>query len=117
MSTVHAAGAQSVNLQSTTVAVPVKKSEQLQKAIQVYINTLSDEDKAAFQFAPDILNHLETMQGNRKRLFSDSLTTRVGKVLDCMKFFMSSLTIFIGHHPEISSLVVGGVNCILMVGT
>ena len=37
------------------------------------------------------------------------------KVLQCVKSFMGSLVVFIQHSPQISSLVVGGVNCILTV--
>ena len=91
--------------------------ETLQKAIQEYVNKLSDDDKAAFLSAPDIIEHLKEMQCNGKSLISSSLTARVEKVLQCVKHFMGSLGIFIQHSPEISSLVVGGVNCILTVGT
>ena len=114
---VHATGAQSVNVQSSTLPAPVKKSEALQTAIQEFINTLSDEDKAAFQTAPDIIEHLQKLESNRKHLISSSLSARVGKVLDCVKHFMGSIGIFIQHSPEISALVVGGVNCILTVRT
>ena len=116
MSTGTAAGAQSANLPPPTLPAPVN-CEAFQKAIQEYTTTLSNEDKDAFKEAPDIIEHLKTMQLNRKRLISDSLTSRVANVLQCIRTFMSSLTIFIGHHPEMSSLVVGGVNCILVVGT
>ena len=116
MSTGTAAGAQSANLQQPTPPAPVK-CEAFEKAIQAYTTTLSNEDKDAFKEAPDIIEHLKTMQLNRKRLISDSLTSRVANVLQCIRTFMSSLMIIIGHHPEMSSLVVGGVNCILVVGT
>ena len=42
---------------------------------------------------------------------------RVRKVLKCVSHFMGSIGIFIQSNPEISSLVVGGVNCILTVST
>ena len=110
----QAAGAHSGNLQLPT---PPVKDETLQKAIQDYVSNISAHDKAAFQSAPNILERLQEMQDNGKFLVSESLTSRVEKVLQCLKSFMGSLTIFIGHSPEISSLVVGGVNCILVVGT
>ena len=88
-----------------------------QKAIQQYMKKLPDDDKTAFLSAPDVIEHLEKLQCNDKSLISSSLTTRVEKVLQCVKGFMGSLGIFIQHSPEISSLVVGGVNCILTVGT
>ena len=87
-----------------------------QKAIQEYANNLSDDDKTAFLSAPNVIERLQEMQCNSKSLFSSSLTTRVEKVLQCVKGFMVSLGIFIQHSPEISSLAVGGVNCILTVG-
>ena len=113
---VHAAGVHSGNLQFPTPPIPVRKDEALQKAIR-YVTELSEDDKEAFRSAPNIMERLQDVQGNGKVLLSSSLTSRVEKVLQCLKSFMGSLTIFIGHSPAISSLVVGGVNCILMVGT
>ena len=110
----HAAGAHSGNLQLPTPPVPA--DETLQKAILEYVNKLSDDDKAAFQSAPNIMERLQEMEVNGKSLLPSSLTTRVEKVLQCIRSFMASLGVFIQHHPEISSLVVGGVNCILTVG-
>lgn len=115
MSTSAASGTQSLNPQSSPPPVPVK-NDALEKAIQEYVNKLSDEDKKAFQSAPDVIERLRKMQDNDKPLVSSSITTRVEKVLQCVKHFMGSLSIFIQQSPEISSLVVGGVNCILTVG-
>ena len=109
-----ASGAQPVSRQSPA---PTKKDEVLQKTIQKYINTLSDDDKAAFRTAEDIIEHLQKIQSNGKKLVTSSLTSRVEKVLQCVKTFMGSLSIFIQQSPEISSLVVGGINCILTVCT
>ena len=105
-------GVQSVSLQ---LSVPPVLDETLQKVIQEYITKLSDDDKVAFQSAPNIIEHLQEMQHNSKSVISSSLRARVEKVLQCVQNFMGSLSVFIQHHPEISSLVVGGVNCILMV--
>ena len=88
----------------------------LQKALQEYVQKLSDDDRAAFQSAPNIMERLQEMQSNGETLLSSSLTTRVEKVLQFFKNFMSSLSVFGQQSPEIS-LVVGGVNCILTVGT
>ena len=112
---VHAAGAYSVNLQLLTPPVPAK-DEAFQNAVLEYVENLSDDDKAAFQSAPNIIERLQEMQCNGNSLISSSLTTRVEKVLQCVKNFMGALGIFIQHSPEVSSLVVGGVNCILTVG-
>ena len=107
---IHAAG---VHL---SLATPVKDGA-LQQAIQEYVSKLSKDDRDAFQSAPDIMEHLQGMQRNSKSPISSSLTNRVERVLQCIQYFMGSLAIFIQHHPEISSLVVGGVHCILTVGS
>ena len=101
---------------STPPLVPAK-DKALQKAIQEYVGTISTDDQAAFRSAPDIIKRLQEMQCNSNSRISSSLTTRVERVLQCIKHFMGSLAIFIQQSPEISSLVVGGVNCILTVGT
>lgn len=44
---------------------------------------------------------------------SSSLTERTQRVLNCINHFLGSISIMIQQSPEISSLVVGGVNCIL----
>ena len=90
--------------------------ETLQKVIQEHVKKLSDDDKTAFQSASDIIVRLQEMQCNGKPVISGSLMSRVEKVLQCVKGFMGSLGIFIQQSPEISSLVVGAVNCILTVG-
>ena len=88
---------------------------QLQKAIQEYVNQLSDDDKAAFLCAPNIMELIQNSQSGRE--FHISLTTRVEEVLQCVRAFMSCLGILIPLSPEISSLAVGGINCILAVST
>ena len=100
---------------TTSHASASPMDESFQKAIQEYMEKLSDDDKTAFLSAPNVIERLQEMQ--YKPLISSSLTARVEKVLQCVKGFMGSLGIFIQHSPEISSLVVGGVNCILTVGT
>ena len=108
---IHAAGAHSVNPQPPTPPVPANA---FQKAVQKYVGELSHDDKAAFLDSPDVMQRLQEMQYDDK---SSSRLARAEKVLQCVKYFMGSLGIFIQHSPEISSLVVGGVNCILTVGT
>ena len=112
---VHAAGAHPMNPQLHIPPVPAMQDEAFQTAIQKHLEELSDEDKAAFLSAPQIIDRLQEMQCNGKSLIPSSLTTRVENVLQCVKHFMDSLGIFIQHHPDISSLVVGAVNCILTV--
>ena len=104
-----------MNPQLPATAVPMK-NEAFERAIEQYINMLSDDDKAAFQSAPDIIERLQEAQSRRKPLISTDLTARVAKVLQCVKHFMGSLSIFIQQSPQISSLIVGGINCILTVG-
>ena len=112
----RAAGTQSVNLQLPLPPVPAKRDGAFQMATQEYVKKLSGDDKAAFLSAPDVIECLQEIQCNGKSLISSSLSSRVEKVLQCVKHFMGSLGIFIQQSPEISSLVVGGVNCVLMVG-
>lgn len=76
---------------------------------------LSDDDKEAFKSSSDIMDKLEEMQQDKTPRISSSLTLRVKNVLQCVKHFMESIKIFIQADPAISSLVIGGVNCILMV--
>lgn len=90
--------------------------ETLQKVLQEYVEqNLTDDEKEAFKSSSDIIEHLQEMQSNSKSLVSSSITDRVSKVLQCVKGFMGLLSAFIQQGP-ISSLVVGGVNCILTVG-
>lgn len=98
---------------STGVMHAIGAHSVLKEVIQEYVDKLSDDDKVAFLSAPDIIKHLHEIQPNGKSLIASSLTTRVEKVLECVKSFMGSLPIL---HSKISALVVGGANCILMVG-
>lgn len=115
---VHATEDQSLDPQPPTSSVLVK-NEAFQKAIQEYIDNLSDDDKVAFQSATDVMEKLgDLQQSNSRNSSSHSTCTRkVQKVLQCMKQFLGSTAICIQHHPEITSLVVGGLNCILTVST
>ena len=107
-----------LEVMSTSTNLRGNPDETFQKAVQEYVKKrLLDDDKTAFLSAPDVIERLQEMGCNGKSLISRSLTTRVENVLQCVKGFMGSLGIFIQHNPEISALVVGGVNCILTVGT
>lgn len=114
----HATRSQPPNPEPPAIPVPVK-NEAFQKAVQEYIDTLSDDDKAAFQSDTDVMKKLEELQQSKSRLFIShpTLMQRVHKVLQCMKQFMGSIAICIQHQPQISSLVVGGLHCILTVST
>ena len=114
---IHAAGVHSAGIQSPTPQVLPKEDKASQNLIQGYVNTLSDDDKAAFLSAPNIIERLQEMQCSGKSIISSALTARVGKVLQCVKYFMDSLASCIPLGPEILSLAFGGVNCILTVGT
>lgn len=95
------------------------KNEAFQQAIQAYIDNLSSDDKIAFQSATDVMQRLGELQQGKSYISSSyaSHMQKAQKVLQCVKQFLGSITICIQHHPEISSLVVGGLNCILTVGT
>lgn len=114
-------GAQSLN-PPLPVALAPAKNEAFEKALKSYINELTEADKKAFltASASDIMDRLKEMQNDKsgssgKSRLSSQFTSRLQKVLQCVKQFMGSIVIAIGHHPEISALVVGGFNCILMV--
>ena len=99
--------------------MPVKNEAFLQ-AIQEYINNLSNDDKVAFQSATDVMEKLEELQKGKSRTSNSHHThmqkvQKVQKVLQSVKQFLVSISICIQHNPEVSSLVVGGLHCILMV--
>ena len=105
-----AAGMQSLNLHPPLAPAPPRN-----QAFERALGRLSGEDKAAFQSASavDVIEELKKAQQGASRI-SDSLSGGQ-KALECMNRFMRPLAIFIQHSPEISSLVVGGLKCILMV--
>lgn len=106
---------QSQNPQSPTISMPVR-NEAFQKAIQEYINNLSDDDKVAFHSATDVMEKIEEMQKSKSRI-TPTQVQKMKKALQCVKQFLGSVIICIQHSPEISTLVVGGLNCILTVST
>ena len=106
----HAGGTHSVNLKWPTTS---KREKGFQQAIQECLQKLPEDDKAAFQSAPNIIDRLHEMQRSGKPLVSSSLTSRVEKVLQCVENFMNSL----GILTQDSLLVVGGVNCVFTVCT
>ena len=106
------------NFQPIAIPVPMK-NEAFLKAIQEYIGNLSDEDKAAFQSATDVMEKLAEVQHSNSPISRShaTLAQKVQKVLQCVKQFLAPIAICIQHHPEISSLVVGGIHCVLTVRT
>ena len=116
--TAQATGYQLPNPQSLTVSITVK-NEAFHKAIQQCVDNLPDDDKAAFESAEDVMERLRELQQRKSRTSSSHIThmQRVQRVLHCLKRFLESTAICIQHHPEISSLVVGGFHCILTVST
>lgn len=113
-----AARAQSSILKYPPAPVPPTQSKAFERAVAEVLKkhvNLSDDDRAAFQSASDVdmVGILRESQHGASCI-SDSLP-RVHKVLECVNRFMGPLAIFIQHSPEISSLVVGGLHCILMV--
>ena len=112
---ISTSGAHAVDPQSPVVLVPAK-NETLEKAIRAYIDDkLSAGVKNDFIFASDIMEKLQEMQyyqsgSDGKTHISSSICARVKQVLECLRDC-------IRYTPEISSLVIGGVNCILAVRT
>lgn len=79
-------------------------------------HSASHLDKAAFKSYEDVMQKIKLLnEAGGKTRISSSLSDRVQKVLGFIRQFMTSLSICIQHSPEISSLVVGGVNCVLSV--
>ena len=108
-------GAKSLNLQSLT-KVPAQTLAIVQ-TIKDYVDSFSHNDREPFRFAPDIVEKLWELQRSQSRICSipGALTTRAQKVIRCMKSFVVSITSVIQPLPEICSLAVGGVNCVLTV--
>ena len=116
----HASGGgQSLNPQPSTVSMPAK-NEAFERAVAValqkHIDKLSDDDRDAFQSATAVMGKLEELQQDNSRI-SASHTSRVEKLLQRLQQFLGSVAICIQHSPEISSLVVGGLHCVLTVAT
>ena len=111
----HATGDQPPDTHSP--ATPTPKNTAFQQAIQVYLDDLSPDDKLAFQSATDVQEKLVALQQHKFQTSSSHATRvqKVQRVLQCMKNFLVSVGICIQHSPEISSLVLGGLHCILTV--
>ena len=98
-------------------SVPAK-NEAFQQAIKKYTDNLSDDDRVAFKSAADIMEELGRLSQSKSDTSSFHNTqNKVQKVLQCMKKFLESVAICIQQSPEISSLVVGGLHCILTVSS
>ena len=112
----HAAGGQSLNPRPPTFPMPAR-NEAFERAVAValqkYIDRLSDDDKVAFQSATDVMEKLEEL--HQDNCCPSTRMQKVQKVLQCVKQFLGSITICIQHSPEVSSLVLGGLNCVLTV--
>ena len=106
----HATGKQPPNTLLQAISVPVEN----EAAVQECINNLSNDDKLAFQSATDVMEKLGCLQQGKPRI-SSFLITRIHKVQQCLKQFLVSIAICIQHNDAISSLVMGGLHCILMV--
>lgn len=103
---------------SPAVSVP-STNEAFRKAVQGYIVGLSDDDKSAFYSATSVIQKLEELPLGKSRISSShtTLIQKAQKVLQCVKQFLAPIAICIQHHPEVSSLIVGGLNCVLTVST
>lgn len=114
-------GPQTINTIPETHALDLQppRFPEFEKAIRAYIDdSLSDDIKKDFESASDILEGLQKiLESGRETSISSSTSVRVRKVLQCLRHFMESVAISTGHSPEISSFIIGGVNCILTVRT
>ena len=106
---------QAPNPQLPTISSPVN-NEAFQKAIQEYVESLSDDDKVAFQSATDVMEKIQKLHHDSSSQ-SSSHIQKVKKVLECMKQLLRPIEIYSQISPDISALIVGGFNCILTVST
>lgn len=87
-----------------------------QEAIKKYIDQLSDDDKTAFLSAGDIMARIQELNKPDAPIrLPGSLNARVSRVIQGIKQFISSVSIFTSQGPYIVSLAVGGTNYILTV--
>lgn len=104
---VHTIGDQSLKIQSSKTSAPVV-NELSQKTIQNYIENLSTDDKKDFQLARDVM---KTPAGSRIPID----ITRIQQMQQCVKEFLGFIANFTSHDPQVSSLGMGGLNCIMTV--
>jgi hypothetical protein len=103
------------------IAPPIHANPAFLDALKEYEEKLSDEERKEFDpttaASPQSLLSaaLQLDTDHRERSSSRSLACRVKKILESMDRFMGVLCIAIQHSPEVSSLVVGGIRCILDV--
>ena len=93
--------------------------EAFKKAVEQYTKNLSDDDKKAFHSfnsGSDVMAEICNLNNETDKIrVTNAHSERVQKILNCIKQFMGTLSIFIQHSPEFSSLAMGGVNCVLLV--
>lgn len=78
---------------------------------------MPEKDKAAFQCAGDIMDNIRAMDNkNAATSISRDFGVRIEKILQFIKRFATTVGACVQFSPEISSLVVGGMNCVLTVG-
>ncbi|KAF8251709.1 hypothetical protein K440DRAFT_636958 [Wilcoxina mikolae CBS 423.85] len=86
----------------------------LKIAIERYVKELPEDDRNAFESAKDVLDEIRMIdQTHSQASSSRSFGTRISKVLQLINKFLGSVAICIQHSPAISSLVVGGLHCVL----
>lgn len=105
-------------LDTKSIATPVPTKSEAQKAIEEYIDNLSDDDKIAFQSASDVMQKLGELKQGESRISRSHINhmQKAQKVLRDVKQFVESVAVGIQLGPQIYSLVVGGLNCVLTVG-
>lgn len=63
------------------------------------------------------MDHIHAMdKENAKSSLSRSFGVRIGNILQFVKRFFTSVGTCVQFKPEISPLVIGGLNCVLSVG-
>lgn len=100
-------GGKPLNYKSPEPSVHVKS-----EAIQKYIgDLLGDDDKTAFKVATDVMDRLREQQWDKLR----GSRSHIIHMRQCVDQFLGSIAICIQYDPQLSSLLEGGLNCILTV--
>ena len=88
----------------------------IQEAIQKYVDELSDEDKTAFLSPADIMTRIQEFNKPDASIrLSGPLNARVARVIQGIKQFLTSVSIFTQQGPSFVSLAIGGANYIMTV--
>lgn len=90
-------------------------------ALERHIETLTDEEKAAFSQIGDmntesLLQAVEKLDAEHQAgSTSRRCATKIKGFLDAVNGYLNALAVMVQHSPEISSLIVGGLRLVVDV--